>query len=111
MDQKSDPTDQRWQFGLRGMFVLTTVCAVLASLVAATRGSTAAKMVLVLYLMAMAAYIILRLPYKSRGFLRRTPAWDRLRRQRAELEAMTAEMKRKNDRAKASTDGKQENHD
>jgi len=87
------PGREPWQFTIRSMLVLTAVSAVAASLAASMRMPRACRLVVAVYLMALAAYAVLRLPYCLRGMMRQTPGWEHLRRQRAELEKMTREKK------------------
>jgi hypothetical protein len=86
---------ERFQFSLRSLFILTTVSALLAALVSTIPLPDIFKIVFLFYVLFMAAYLILRLPFLARGILRKTPAWEKLRQERAELERLVDEKRKK----------------
>jgi uncharacterized membrane protein YfcA len=84
---------ESFQFGLRRLLILTAVCAGIAALAASIRAPTAFRAIVALYLIAFAIYTVLRVPFLSRGILRRTPRWKRLLQKRREIEAMVEQRK------------------
>jgi hypothetical protein len=84
----------RFQFGLRRILWLTFACAVASALARSIGGPTIFKLVVAGYLIFLAAYVGLRLPYIVGRVLRRTPEWDAVRRKREELESLVAEKRR-----------------
>lgn len=84
----------RFQFGLRRILWLTFACAVASALARSMGGPTIFKLVVAGYLIVLAAYAGLRLPYIVGRVLRRTPEWDAVRQKRKELETLVAEKKR-----------------
>lgn len=95
--QPRPPVRERFQFGLRGLIILLTVGAVLAGWVSMMPLPDIAKFVFLGYFLFMAAYIVLRLPFLMRGMLRKTPAWDQLRRDREELARMVSEKRKESE--------------
>jgi uncharacterized membrane protein YfcA len=73
------------------MFLLMVVGAVIASGVTAIPLPDGFKIVFLLYLLFMAAYLMLRLPFLMRGIFRKTPGWEKLRREREDLAQMVKE--------------------
>jgi hypothetical protein len=104
MAETQDPNEatavrkEPFQFSIRQMLVLTAVSAMAAALASSMHASAVFKCIVAFYLILLAAYVVLRLPYVWRGIVRKTPAWDRFRRHRSELEAMALKMKRETER-------------
>lgn len=92
-DNESAAQRDPFQFGLRAILILTVVCAGIAALASSMAAPVLFRGIVALYLMLLAAYGVLRMPYILRGILRLTPAWKRLHRKRRELEVQAAEAK------------------
>jgi len=56
------PDHERFQFGLRSMFVLTAACAIILAATSLLRAPLVFRIVAAAYLMLLAAYAVLRLP-------------------------------------------------
>jgi hypothetical protein len=94
------PARERFQFSLRNLMILTTVGAVLAACVSMLELPDIAKFIFLAYLLFLATYIFLRLPFLLRGILKKTPEWERLRREREELERLIREKRSEHDSEK-----------
>ena len=101
-NEAADVGKDRFQFSIRQMLVLTTVSAAAAAMASSIHAPDVCRGIVAAYLILMAAYAVLRLPYMCRGIMRRTPRWDRIRRQRSDLEAMALNMKREIEQARLS---------
>jgi len=73
-----------FQFGLGRLFVLTVACACVLAVVNTMKAPVLFRLGVALYLMLMAAYVILRVPHIYR-------IWKRIHRRRQELEAVLAQ--------------------
>jgi hypothetical protein len=93
-----------FQFGIRSVLLLTTVCAVAAAIAASMRVSIVFQVVVAFWLILMATYAVLRLPYTCRGILR---GRKRIRQQRADLEVMVAEKRWELQQAKSAAENQQ----
>ena len=98
--QKEPP----FQFGIRSVLVLTTVCAVAAAIAASMRVPIVLQVVVAFWLMLMATYAVLRLPYTCRRILR---GRRRIRQQRSDLEATVSEKRRGIQQARSAADSQQ----
>ncbi|MCY2994781.1 MAG: hypothetical protein NTY19_44005, partial [Planctomycetota bacterium] len=94
----------RFQFGIRSVLVLTTVCAVAAAIAGSMQVPIAVQVVVALYLIVLATYAVLRLPYICRRILQGIAGLKRLRRQRSDLEAIVSIMQQQLQQAKSTTD-------
>ena len=89
-----EPNNQRppdrvpFQFGLGRLFVLMTAYAGLLAVVASMNAPVWFRLGVALYLMFMAAYVILRIPHIYR-------VWKRTGRRREELEALLCQTRAK----------------
>jgi hypothetical protein len=93
------PAPSRFQFSIRRVLWLTAVCAVACALARSLDAPGALRVVVVVYLGALAAYAGLRLPYVGRKILHCTPEWDEVRRKRQALEALVAERRQQRDKS------------
>lgn len=73
-----------FQFGLGRLFVLTVACACVLAVVNTMKAPVLFRLGVALYLMLLAAYVILRIPHIYR-------IWKRIHRRRQELEAVLAQ--------------------
>jgi hypothetical protein len=91
-EDDSPPPQVRFQFGPGRLLLLTFCCALVAAWASSLKPAPILfQLILVFYGMALTAYVVLRVPHRCRGIMRRTPRWDRLREQRAQLESMIAQ--------------------
>ena len=88
------PDPEARQFSMRGLLVLAVLCALIAAAGQVLELPSAAQVFLTFWWMALAAYLVFRLPYTIRYLLRRTSRWERLKANRTEMAEM-AERKRK----------------
>jgi hypothetical protein len=75
--------------------VLTTVCAAGAGLAASMKAPLGFQAFVAAYLMLMAAYVVLRVPYLCRRWLGAHGRGKQIRRRRDELKAFAADLKAK----------------
>jgi hypothetical protein len=94
-----------FQFSIRQMFLLTTVCALAAGFAGSIGAPTICRVVLAFYLMSMAAYVVLRLPFICRELMKLQTRRERIRVHRKELEAMIRERRQKTAKGGISEDG------
>ncbi len=88
--------EPRFQFSIRQMLLLTAVSALAAGVAGWLGGSsTVCRIVLVCYLILMAAYLVLRLPFVCRQIMGLQTRWEQIRVHRKELEAMIRERRNK----------------
>ncbi len=99
-----EPQQPRFQFGIRSVLVLTTVCAAAAAIACSMPVPIAVQVVVAGFLILMAAYAVLRLPYICRRILQGIAGLKRLRRQRSDLEAIVSIMQQQLQQAKSATD-------
>jgi type II secretory pathway component PulM len=81
--------------------VLTTVCAAAAAIARSMRVPIVFQVVVFFWLMLIAFFTVLRLPYICRRIFQ---VQNRLRQQRADLEAMVSEKRREIQQAKSAAD-------
>lgn len=106
-ENTSDESDRQkppFQFGIRSVLVLTTACAMAAAIAGSLRVPIAVQGVVAVYLMLMATYAVLRLPYICRKILQDIAELKRIRRQRSDLVGMVVEKQREIRQAKSATD-------
>ncbi len=101
-DATEPPSNERFQFGLRSLLVLTTVCTVAAALAGSLSGPVAGRVAAALFLMSIAAYVVLRLPYVCRRLVRAIRERQRIARHRLDLAAMASQRKREIEQARAA---------
>jgi len=87
-EPRQDPESR--QFSVGRLLVLVTVCAVIGSGARMLNLPASAQAVFTFCWMALAAYVVLRLPNILYGQSRRSKRWKKLKTDRAELEAMVA---------------------
>jgi hypothetical protein len=100
--QIARPKQGRFQFGIRAMLVLTVVSAAAAATAGSLNAPAVVRVVVAVYLMSLAAYAVLRLPFVCRRIRGSIREWDRLRRQRVELETAVQKMRTEIQQAKSS---------
>ena len=88
----ADLEPPRFQFGIRSLLILTGLCAAAGAMAGSLGGPALFRAVVVVYLMSLGTYAVLRLPYVCRRILRSRRQWDRIRRQRAELNTSVRKM-------------------
>ena len=93
-DDPFRPDPEARQFTTRGLLVLAVLCALIAAATQLLELPRGAQVFLTFWWMALAAYLVFRIPYAIRYLLGRTTRWERLKARRAELVEM-AEQKRK----------------
>jgi len=94
-----------FQFGFRSLLLLTTVCALAATIAGSMRGPIAFQVVVAFCLISPATYAVLRLPHAcGRGLAR----LRRIRQRRSGLEAMVAAKRREFQQSKSVLDNKQQ---
>jgi hypothetical protein len=91
---------QRFQFGLRGLLLLTALCAAIAALAGSLRAPTAFRVIVALYFMSLAAYAVLRTPHLYRRVRYHSERLTRIRQKRKELETLVAEAKARREQGK-----------
>ena len=91
------PAPSRFQFSIRRVLWVTAVCAVACAIARSLNAPAALRVVVAVYLLALTAYVGLRLPYVGRKILRRTPEWDEVRRRRRAMETLVAEKRQQRD--------------
>jgi hypothetical protein len=104
---ESEQQEKPFQFGIRSVLVLTTVCAVAAAITGSMQVPIIFQVVVVVYLMLMATYAVLRLPYVGRKVLQDIAELKRIRRQRSELEGFVADKRREIQQSKSVPDNEQ----
>ena len=98
--QKEPP----FQFGIRSVLMLTTVCAVVAAIAGSMRESVIVKVVVASYLMLIASYAVLRLPHTCRRILQDLAELKRIRQQKSDLAAMVSDKRREIEQTKSTAD-------
>ena len=93
-DDPFRPDPEARQFTMRALLVLAVLCALIAAATQVLELPQGVQIFLTFWWMALAAYLVFRLPYAIRYLLGRTTRWKRLRAHRAELVEL-AEQKRK----------------
>ena len=101
-DASGPARNERFQFGLRRLLVLTTICTVAAALAGSLGGPVAGRFAAALFLMSIAAYVVLRLPYVCRRLVRAIRERQRIARHRLDLAALAAQRKREIEQARAA---------
>jgi len=91
------PFMEPFRFGLRRVLVLVFVAAGVAAWFGGGGGSALGRGTLTLYWIALAAYVVLRLPHLWPWIWRRSARWQQFRRRRQELEAEVARRLRARD--------------
>lgn len=97
MSETDDPIcrdPEARQFSIRRLLVLAVVCAVIGGTGQIVGLSPIRQMIFTFVLMAVAFYVVFRLPYVTLWHLGRTTRWKRLKARRTELEEM-ADRKRR----------------
>ena len=101
-DASGPAENERFQFGLRRLLVLTTVCTVAAALAGSLGGPDAGRVAAALFLMSIAAYVVLRLPYVCRRLVRAIRERQRIARHRLDLAALASQRKREIEQTRAA---------
>ena len=105
INRKATNDEARFQFSIRQMFLLTTVCALAAGFAGSTGAATICRVVVACYLMSIAAYVVLRLPFICREIVKLQARRERIRLHRKELEAMIWERRQKIENVRISDEG------
>ena len=82
------PDPEARQFTIRRLLVLALLCALIAGTGQVLELPPSGQVFFTFWWMALAAYLVFRLPYAIHSLLGRTSRWKRLRAHRAELEKM-----------------------
>ena len=86
-DPDTSVADEPFQFGLMSILVLTTVAAVIFAVMRHTHFSSPGNWLFGGYLVLMASYLILRLPFLLRHLFGRSARWRALEQRRDDLAA------------------------
>lgn len=93
--------ERPFQFRIRSLLVLTTVCAVAAAIAKSLQVPIVSQVVVAVFLMLLAAYAVLRLPFICSRIWQRFGRLKRLRHQRAELQASVSAQQQQIQQAKS----------
>jgi len=88
------PDPEARQFSIRRLLILAAICALIAGTGQVLELSPNGRIIFTFWWMALAAYIVFRVPYVVLALLGRTGRWKRLKAHRAELEEMAAQKRK-----------------
>jgi hypothetical protein len=97
------PDPEARQFSIRRLLLLALLCAAIAAAGQVVELPPKFQVIFTFWWMALAAYLVFRLPYVALSLFGRTGRWKRLKAHRAELEEMVARKRR--EIQEASRDG------
>lgn len=92
------PVPGPFQFTIGRVLWTMVVCAVLAAWVRWLDGPKEVQIPLLILLLIYAAYAVLRLPYVLGDLRGRSASWNRIHEQRADLQRLVEEQKRRSSR-------------